>query len=148
MKYTVSSLLIASAMNLAATPSAVAQFNSTGLDSTNPVHVDLINNVARGDLRTARDDAKNNVYIGCEVSSSDDGQSAPSVFGTCQAQDNKEQDVMCTTTSATLVSAIQSMHADSNLTFYFRPYFDSFGSKTVHYECTAITVGTHSQFTD
>ena len=99
---------------------AVAVFTSiafAGFTQPAEVDVDLINLAAHGDMRTARLDDDNDVYIGCGIRSFDDGAGGTTGFGFCQAEDSEGDVAFCNTDNQELLDVMKATSDFSFITF-------------------------------
>jgi len=96
-----------------------------------PVSVDFDNNIAQGDMFTARTASNDVEFIGCGIRHIDDGVNEL-LFGFCQASDADENRVVCFTQTESLLETIRSSAAYSFITFSWVD--DGIGD----FECTRV----------
>lgn len=84
-----------------------------GLYLQQPVAVDLVAQSAQGDMWSARYQDTDDAFIGCGVTSVDDGTQ----FAFCQAQDAEGDLIFCAVDSAILIESIKSITSDSVIQF-------------------------------
>ena len=101
-----------------------------GLYLAQPVTVDLVAQSAQGDMWSARYSSTDDAFIGCGVTSVDDGTQ----FAFCQALDAEGDLILCAVDSAILIESIKSITSDSVILFLW----DDTGL------CTVINVATQS----
>ncbi|GAA0853200.1 hypothetical protein [Aliiglaciecola litoralis] len=78
-----------------------------------PVIIDLDNNIAYGDMMTARWTKGDDTFIGCGIRHYQGGF----VFGFCQAQDDDGELAYCQTQDAVLLESMKSMADNSFITY-------------------------------
>ena len=93
-----------------------------GLFQPQVVQVDIDgagNGGAIGDMRTARQDKDDDVFIGCGIRSFDDGAGGTFNIGFCQAEDDEGDQVTCFTENAALLETLRATADYSFITFGF-----------------------------
>lgn len=90
-----------------------------GLVQPAPVDVELDNQIANGDMLTARTSSNSVEFIGCGVRQFDDGINE-FAFGFCQAGDADENQITCFTQTPSLLETIRAISDNSFVTFSWR----------------------------
>lgn len=88
-----------------------------GLTQPAVVDVDLANNIASGDMRTARNAANDTEFIGCGMRDIEDGMGGIFSFAFCQAEDADGDRAFCNTTNGQLIEAMRAGNDFSFVTF-------------------------------
>ncbi len=88
-----------------------------GLTQPAVVDVDLANNFAQGDMRTARNAPNDTEFIGCGMRDIEDGAGGIFSFAFCQAEDAAGERAFCNTTNGQLIEAMRATSDFSFVTF-------------------------------
>lgn len=96
---------------------AITSTTFAGQYSPQVVDIDPVNLTAQGDQWTARNDADEDVYIGCGVRYFDDGTGGVLAFGFCQAEDSDGDTAFCNSDNPELLKAIGGISDFSFITF-------------------------------
>lgn len=117
-------LSVSAVIGLLLMPAAIA-----GLSQPADVDVDLVSNVASGDMVSARNAESDNVFIGCGVRNFDFGDGTTFEFGFCQAEDAEGDRALCSTESPHLLDAVKAMSDYSYISFSFTVDVDENGNE-------------------